>query len=249
MSATVRLGEDARLELAALRRAVQALPAGNAPVQLGLEEGAASFDEDEVLVVVLGPQGCLASRTTVQGRRVSLRDLRLRLAGAEVAVQRIGSRPEVDSPPLSSAEASLLDEVGFVEREDGSPGALEKSQIAYELLVRDSFTLEHASKLLAVNPSRLRQRLGQRTLYGIKEGRSWRLPKFQFDGKRKKVVRGIEKVFPRIRPDAHALEVATWFSVPHQDLVAGDDDERVTPLAWLSSGGSPETVAELAEEI
>ena len=100
-----------------------------------------------------------------------------------------------------------------------------------------------------MNPSRLRQRLGQRTLYGIKEGRSWRLPKFQFDAKHKKVVRGIEKVFPRIRSDAHALEVATWFSVPHQDLVAGDDDERVTPLAWLSSGGSPETVAELAEEI
>jgi hypothetical protein len=249
MTTPVRLGEDARSGLAALRRAVQALPAGKGLIQLALEEGAASFDDDEVLVVVLGPQGCLASRRTVQGRPVSLRELRLRLAGAEVAVERIGSRPEVDGPPLSAAEATLLDEVGFIEREHGRPGALEKSQIAYELLLRGSFTLEHASKLLGVNPSRLRQRLGQRTLYGIKEARSWRLPKFQFDTKHKKLVRGIEKVFPRIRGDAQALEVATWFSVPHQDLVVGVDDERVTPLAWLSSGASPETVADLAEEI
>ena len=39
------------------------------------------------------------------------------------------------------------------------------------------------------------------------------------------------------------------FSIPHQDLVAGENDEPVTPLTWLAGGGSPETVADLADEI
>jgi hypothetical protein len=93
------------------------------------------------------------------------------------------------------------------------------------------------------------KRLGQRTLFGIKDGRSWRLPRFQFDAKKKKLVRGIDKVLPRIRLDAHPLEVVTWFSIPHQDLVVGENEEPVTPLDWLAGGRSPETVAQLADEI
>jgi hypothetical protein len=243
---TVRLQEEARR---VLRQAFGKVRTHAKAVTVELPKGAALVDRpDEVLVLVLGPHMGLVSRTTLHGRAVDMRELELRLAGAEVAVEGLAKAPAVESPPLSPTEASMLDAAGLIESESAGPGAFEKSQIAYEMLLQRSFTLEQAAKVLDVNPSRLRQRLGQRTLYGIKDGRSWRVPRFQFDAK-KKLVRGIEKVLPHIRLDAHPLEVATWFSVPHQDLVVGDKEEPVTPLDWLAGGRSPETVAELADEI
>ncbi len=41
--------------------------------------------------------------------------------------------------------------------------------------------MAEAARLLGVDPSRVRQRLGERTLYGVKTARGWRLPAFQFD--------------------------------------------------------------------
>jgi hypothetical protein len=244
---TVRLEEETRQ---AIRRAFGRVRVQAQPVQVELPKGAAPADgRDDVLVLVLGPQGGVVSRRSLRGRKLDLRELGLRLFGAEVAVEGLAEEAAVQSPPLTEAEASLLDQAGFVESENDRPGAFERSRIEFELLVSQSLTLEKAAKILAVNPSRLRQRLALRTLYGIKEGRSWRLPTFQFDARRKKLVRGIDKVVPQIRPDAHPLAVASWFSAPHQDLVTGDEDEPVSPLRWLAAGGSVETVAQLATEI
>jgi hypothetical protein len=242
---TVRLEEEARR---VLRSAFGKVRAQAEAVAVELPGAAPVDGPEEVLVLVLGPHGGFVSRRAVH-RPVDLRELQLRLAGAEVAVEGIARWPDVESPPLSPTEASMLDAAGLIESESDRPGAFEKSQIAFEMLLHRSFTLQQAAKLLDVNPSRLRQRLGQRTLYGIKDGRSWRVPRFQFDAKKKKLVRGIEKVLPRIRQDAHPLEVVTWFSIPHQDLVVGENEEPVTPLDWLAGGRSPETVAELADEI
>ena len=244
---TVRLKEEDRR---ALRSAFGKVRAQGEPVKVQLPKGAAPVDGlDEVLVLVLGPHGGFVSRRTVMGRPLDLRELGLRLAGAEVAVEGLAREPPVQSPPLTAAEAALLDDAGLAGGGRDRPGAFEKSRIAFELLVSKGFTLERAARILAVNPSRLRQRLAARTLYGVKEGRSWRIPTFQFDARRKKLVRGIDKVFPKIRADAHPLAVATWFSNPHQDLVVGDEEKPVTPLEWLSGGGSFDVVMDLAKEI
>ncbi len=243
---TVRLEEEARR---ILRSAFGKVRTEAEPVAVELPKGAAVDGPDEVLVLVLGPHGGLVSRRAVHGRPVDMRELGLRLAGAEVAVEGLAQEPVLPSPPLTAAEAAMLDAAGFVEGERGRPGAFEKSRIGFELLLSQSFTPEQAAKMLRVNPSRLRQRLGQRTLYGIKDGRSWRLPRFQFDVKAKKVVRGIDKVLPSIRIDAHPLAVATWFSIPNPDLVVGEDETPVSPLQWLRGGGSVEAVAEQAKGI
>jgi hypothetical protein len=244
---TVRLEEATRR---ALRRAFGKVRAQAEAVHVELPEGSAPLDgPDEVLVLVLGARGGFVSRRTTGGRPVDLRELGLRLAGAEVAVEGLARQPAAQSPPLTAAEAALLDEDGLVEGERDRPGAFEKSQIEFELLVNQSFTLQIAASILAVNPSRLRQRLAQRTLYGIKEGGSWRIPTFQFDARRKKLVRGIEKVLPHIRADAHPLAVASWFSTPHQDLVVGEEETPVTPLQWLAGGRPSDPVADLAKEI
>lgn len=205
---------------------------------------------DEVVVVIITEESALLRKLYVRGRALDARELRFQLAGAEAAVEEVArARPEPIAPQLTAAEAAMLDEAGMVERLLDVPSPLERSRIELELLVRSSLTIDAAARTLRVTTSRLRQRLSpsRRTLYGIKQGRSWRIPRFQFEAK-DRLVRGIERVLPRIRGDAHPLEIRDWFMIPHQDLVIGDDD-RVSPKAWLSSGRSPEIVAELATEI
>lgn len=206
---------------------------------------------DEVLVVVVTQHGALIRRSKIRGRALDARELGLQLAGAEAAIDEVArSAPPAVPPQLTSTEASLLDDAGFVEAPVDLPSALERSRIELDLLVRSSLSIDDAARALGVSTSRIRQRLSprHRTLYGIKDGRGWRLPRFQFESGGT-LVRGIAAVFPCIRRDAHPLAVRDWFVTPHQDLVVGDDDERVTPRAWLSSGRPPETVAGLAEEI
>jgi hypothetical protein len=239
----VELEEDAR---AALRSALRKVPAEGA-VQVALPNGSAPLDgPDEVFVLVLGPRGGLVTRKAVPAKDIDLRALRLLLLGAEAAVESL--EPVALSPPLTTAEAALLGAAGLGDEVSG-PGAFEKSLIEFQLLVKKSLPLDKVAKLLGVNESRLRQRLAEHTLYGLKEGGSWRVPRFQLDTKTKKLVRGIEKVLPHVRVDAHPLAVVRWFSLPHPDLVVGEDDEPVPPLRWLAGGRDPAIVAELAKEI
>lgn len=151
---------------------------------------------------------------------------------------------------LTAAETVLLEGAGLGEAANDAPSALERSRIELEVLIRNSFTIDEAAKALGVSTSRIRQRLSSKhpTLYGIKVGRGWRIPRFQFDAKGK-LVRGLDVVIPHIRRDAQPVAVRAWFTTPHQDLVVGHDDEFVTPKTWLSAGRSVDAVADLAAEI
>ncbi len=204
-----------------------------------------------MLVMVFSGDEGVASRTTVRGREVDLEELLRHLAGVEAAVATVEAEPRsASAPQLTQGEAAMLDTAGLREEDTGAASALDRSRIELELLMRSgSLSLEEAAKVLGVGTSRLRQRLSTsvRSIYGVKEGRSWRIPRFQIA--RGKLVRGFDQVVPHVRPDAHPLAVKGWFTTPHQDLVVGDDERRVTPLAWLAAGHSPDDVAKLAEEI
>ena len=197
---------------------------------------------------MIGQGQALVGRPTARGRATTVRDVR---RWVEAAVDGLAADSDLPmAAGLSVAEASMLDEAGLPETRPDEAGALERSRVEYELLLRDSLTLEKAAKDLGVSTSRLRQRLSTevRSLYGIKEGRGWRIPRFQFQ-KRGQLVRNIDKVVPHIRAGAHPLAVKTWFLTPHADLPVGDDDEPATPLAWLAAGRPADVVAGLAEEI
>jgi hypothetical protein len=103
---------------------------------------------------------------------------------------------------------------------------------------------------LGVAESRVRQRLGERTLYGIKRPGGWRLPRFQFTTRvtERGTVPGIERVLPRLAPDLHPLEVVGWLTTPNPDLTVGEEERPVSPLDWLTAGLSPAAVADLAED-
>ncbi len=251
---TVQLTANALRGLAEIGRAVGKADRKQ-PLEVRLSKNAAVVKSDEIVVVVFGAKEALVCRRKVQGRTPRLRELGLWMESAERAIQALASAQAGEAPQLTSGEAALLDEAGLDEGDRTRPGAFERSRIHFDLLLqRESLTLEQAAKALGVSTARLRQRLspGQRTLYGVKDGRAWRIPKFQFE-KRGKQVRGIGKVLPQIRPDAHPLSVRAWFTTPHQDLVVGehggDDEQPVTPIEWLSSGRPIEAVAQLANEI
>jgi hypothetical protein len=249
MSPAERRINAVRKSLAALAKEIPAAATkAGQPLRVSANAKKPLVANNEILVVVMGPDGALVQRTTSPSGAVDLDELELRLLGAEAAVDAaLAASAHAEIPALSRTEAALLEDAGLPEAGEG-PGALERSQVAYQILVQTSLPLDRAAKALGVTTARLRQRLAARTLLGLKDGRSWRLPRFQFVGT-KRLLPGIDTVVPQIRPDAHPLAVQAWFQSPHQDLVLGAGEEPVSPIQWLTSGNPPSVVAGLASEI
>lgn len=171
---------------------------------------------------------------------------------ADALEEIVPLRPSADpAAELSDDELALLAAGGM--RFDPLPAGREhplvRTAAQYAALLGSSLSVAQAAVHLEVAESRIRQRLGQRTLYGIKRPAGWRLPRFQFAARG--TVPGIERVLPRLAPDLHPLEVVGWLTTPNPDLVVGAEDEEdrpVSPLDWLNSGLSPDAVAALADD-
>jgi hypothetical protein len=111
----------------------------------------------------------------------------------------------------------------------------------YTSLLATSLTPAAAAAVLGVDASRVRQRLGAKTLFGVKTDVGCRVPRFQFYGDR--LVPGIERVFPRVDPEMHPVAVYYWFTMPSPDLEL--QDQNLSPRDWLLSGGDPAAVPTL----
>ncbi|HVC79931.1 MAG TPA: DNA-binding protein [Chloroflexota bacterium] len=128
---------------------------------------------------------------------------------------------------------------------DDPENALATSIAAYSSLLLESLDLGSAAQRLGVSESRLRQRLGARTLYGIKwEGR-WLLPRFQFT--EHGLLPGLEVVIPALDPEIAPPAVARWFTAPDPDLAVGA--QSLSPQAWLAGGRDPGVVAAIAADL
>lgn len=159
-------------------------------------------------------------------------------------------RPPPDpTTELSGDELALLAAGGmrFDPLPSGSAHPLARTAAQYAALLGSSLSVAQAAIHLGVAQSRVRQRLGERTLYGIKGPAAWRLPRFQFAARG--TVPGIERVLPRLAPDLHPLAVVGWFTTPNPDLPVGEEERPVSPLEWLNAGLSPKAVANLAEDV
>jgi hypothetical protein len=186
-----------------------------------------------------------AEGTPAKLAEIARRLAEIELIAAEIAQPAGGAT--APPPPLTEAEERLLREAGLDPRPLalGEAHPVHRATAEYARLLHDSYTAEDAADLLGVNASRIRQRLtgAPRTLYGIKAGRGWRIPKFQFHGRR--LVPGIERAMERLAPDLHPVAVYRWFTSPNSDLTR-DGDTPMSPLDWLRVGNPPDSVAELA---
>jgi hypothetical protein len=157
-----------------------------------------------------------------------------------------------DAPALTAEEARVLASGGL----DAS--ALRLDEIApifrtgaeHRRLLASSLSVEQTARLLGVNASRIRQRLTAQppSLYGIKDGKRWRVPRFQFAGR--KAIPGIAAVVAALPTSLHPVAVYRWLTSVNPDLYRDRKEEHaISPLDWLRTGGSPDVAADLARAL
>lgn len=73
-------------------------------------------------------------------------------------------------------------------------------------------------------------------------GRTLSFPRWQFTATGD-VVPGLRRIIPALPADFHPLDVEAFMTGAHESL------EGKTPVDWLTTGGSVQTVASLAEEL
>ena len=148
---------------------------------------------------------------------------------------------------LTSAEAAELRRGGVspttnaasYDRVRAATGARFASMLAKALS-----TAEAAARL-DVDASRIRQLLAERRLLGIRDGAEWRLLDVQF--RDRGLVPNIGQVIAALPDGLPPFVAASWLGTPESDLEI--DDEAVSPIEWLSAGGDPERVAQLAHDL
>ena len=160
---------------------------------------------------------------------------------------------------LPEAELEVLRSGGLDVDAGPSPqdDPIARASAAYSALVETALTIKAVAGTLGRNESRIRQRLLQRTLYGIRRGRNWLLPLFQFQVEDRKGTRtlkgavlGIEQVFPALSPELHPVSVWRWFTSPSTELTDGTAlDKPISPRDWLLAGRDPGPVVDLARDL
>lgn len=170
------------------------------------------------------------------------------------ALERVlGEAPDL-APPFDSrgqgltrAELEFLQDARVEASAQAGYEALAQSTMAFARLLATSLTTAQVAARLKVDGARVRQRLLERSLYGLKtEAGDWRLPSFQFDD-RGRPIPHLGAVLQALPEDLHPLEVEGWLTNPDPDLESRG--EPLTPLQWLSTGRDVAKVVELAERV
>ncbi len=127
----------------------------------------------------------------------------------------------------------------------GSPTIAERQEAAERQLARqfemrreviaDSITVDAATRILGVSEQAIRASLTRGDLLGIKDGKQWRLPVWQFDADGP---RGFLPGIARVADAFHggAVRLSTWMTCENADL-----DGR-TPAWALASGDVADVV-------
>jgi hypothetical protein len=114
----------------------------------------------------------------------------------------------------------------------------------YMALIETSYTTSEAAKYLNVDPSRIRQRLRERSLYGIDYDGKKRLPRFQFE--RHQVIPGLREVIAVLPLGLNPPDVAEWFLSANADLEPSTETNPISPREWLLSGRDVSAVVAVA---
>lgn len=126
--------------------------------------------------------------------------------------------------------------------------ALAQTAAEYAALMETSLAAGETAQRLGVDPSRIRQLLAARKLYGLQVKGSWRVPLFQFDSGGR-LLPGLEEVVPNLPRNLHPVAVYRWFTSPNPDLVPEGREQGLSPRDWLLAGYSPRVPAALAADL
>ncbi len=190
--------------------------------------------------------GSVHELLTLHGIRASEEEI---ARAMEVVLVESGFQRQYPEPrrAFEREEAELLERGGFkLDRlEFGLEDPIARTAFEYAVLRATALTTSETAERLGVDESRVRHRVGELALYGIKAGDGWRLPAFQFAGAA--LVPGIDRVLPRLPKSLNPVAVYRWFHTSNPDLELTEGQGRaLTPLQWLQTGNDPNVVAELA---
>jgi hypothetical protein len=149
---------------------------------------------------------------------------------------------------LTAGEVDALESVGLSTAKwagGTEHDPLMRSIADYMALLETSFTTADVARYLKVDVSRVRQRVRERSLYGIEYDGERRLPRFQFE--RKQVLPGLREVVSALPEGLNPLDVAEWFLSPNPDLGLDDQVAPLSPREWLLRGESVDVAVKLAQ--
>lgn len=157
------------------------------------------------------------------------------------------TRHAADPSALTAGEVLELRDVGLdplvsAASFDAASGATAARMAA---ILADSLSVEDAAELMQLHRSRLRQMLLDRSLYGIKTDGEWRIPAFQFAGRRQ--IRNLAPVLRALPVGLHPIELYNWLHRPEPALLI--EGRPVPPVRWLEHGGDAGRVAALAADL
>ena len=145
----------------------------------------------------------------------------------------------------SEREALTAGGLDLSTRREREPDPIADTAARYSALLADSADVAEVAATLGVTRARVRQRAVARTLFAIREGDEWRFPRAQFeDGA---PLRGLSIVVSALAHDLHPVAAWRFLTEPNVDLEL--DDEAVSPLTWVRSGGSADCVAAIARDV
>lgn len=216
-------------------------------VRLTLEIGELSLEDSRD-----DPSGRKDARSLLRAYGVESSPARLdeMVIAAIERMQRLARRSE-PRKAFSDAEKQALIEGGFdLEPDLEGRDPVAETAADYAALLKTALTTAQAAERLGVDPSRIRQRLTEAppTLFGIRVGNVWRLPRFQFDARG--LVPGFDRVAAGLPVGVHPLSVYRWFTTPDPDLPADQDEEDcLSPRDWLRQGRPIGPVVEHASNL
>jgi hypothetical protein len=195
----------------------------------------------------------MSQEASKEGRRASMgvvpmrlyEEARRRLLLNEPMLGQAG-RDSSTAAALTAGEADALQSVGLSTAKWTGAAAsdpLMRSIGDYMALLETSLTTAEAARYLKVDVSRIRQRLRERSLFGIDYDGERRLPRFQFE--RKQVLPGLREVISALPEGQNPLDVAEWFLTPNPDLEF--ENGALSPRDWLLKGESVDVVVQLAQ--
>jgi excisionase family DNA binding protein len=171
-----------------------------------------------------------------------------KMVALSVASMPVGRRVADSGREFTESESEALNRGGLDVSRPSDGSQLAQTAARYAAMLASSLTVAEAAVLLGVSESRIRQRMGDRTLYSVRVGKERRLPRFQFaEGEE---VPGVGRILREIPEDVYPLSVENWFTRPNPDLYLDkDEEEPVSPREWLLSGGSPDVLVPVAKEL
>jgi uncharacterized protein len=159
--------------------------------------------------------------------------------------------PTVYEPPesgLTAQEQAVLREGGLrLERSSGRDLVAEGA-VRFAALVERSLSAEEVAKQLKVTPGRVHQMISNRELYSFRLDGKRLVPEFQFaNGKLIPNIAQVNKVLP---DTMHPLGVFNFLHLENTDLYIDEEQEELlSPLAWLAEGRDPERVIFMAKHL